>query len=90
MQKRYCVKKFEEAGMETERAEHNVWQDSFWEQNIYTEEVLKQKLNCIHLNPFRAGLCTAAEDYPYSSYKNYYLGNSELIEIDSEWLSTPR
>ena len=31
------VEKFEEAGTETERAEYKVWQDSFWEQNIFTE-----------------------------------------------------
>lgn len=84
------VKRFEEAGTETERAEYKVWQDSFWEQGIYTEEFLKQKLNYIHLNPVRAGLCTVAEDYPFSSYRNYYLGSSELIEIDTEWNPSPR
>jgi hypothetical protein len=84
------VNKFEVAGTETERAEYKVWQDSFWEQNIYTEEFLKQKLNYIHLNPVRAGLCATAADYPYSSYRNYYLGSNELIEIDSEWNPSPR
>jgi putative transposase len=64
------IKKFEEAGTETERAEYKVWQDSFWEQTIYKEEFLRQKLNYIHLNPVRAGLCASAEDYLYSSYRN--------------------
>jgi putative transposase len=79
------IKKFEEAGTETERAEYKVWQDSFWEQTIYTEDFLRQKLNYIHLNPVRSGLCASAEDYPYSSYRNYYLGDNSLIEIDNEW-----
>lgn len=79
------VKSFEEAGTETERAEYKVWQDSFWEQTIYTEEFLRQKLNYIHLNPVRAGIVTKVEEYPYSSYRNYYLGDNQLIEIDDDW-----
>ena len=78
------VKKFEEAGTETVRADYKVWQDSFWEQSIHTEKFLKQKLDYI-LNPVRAGIVKAAEDYPYSSYRNYYLGDNQLIEIDSHW-----
>jgi REP element-mobilizing transposase RayT len=79
------IKRFEEAGTATERAEYKVWQDSFWEQIIYTEEFLKQKLNYIHLNPVRAGMVKSAEEYPYSSYRNYYLGDNQLIDIDREW-----
>ncbi|MDQ2692752.1 MAG: transposase [Chloroflexota bacterium] len=79
------VVRFEKAGSETERAEYKVWQDSFWEQCIYTEDFLIQKLNYIHLNPVRAGICTTAAGYPYSSYRNYYSDDHQLIEIDSEW-----
>ena len=79
------VERFEQAGKETSRADYKVWQDSFWEQTIYTQKFLEQKLNYIHLNPVRAGICATAEDYPYSSYRNYYLGDIQLIEIDSEW-----
>ena len=79
------VKRFEDAGRETERADYKVWQDSFWEQSVYTENFLRQKLNYIHLNPVRAGLCAAAEDYLYSSYRKYYLDDERIIEIDKEW-----
>jgi putative transposase len=79
------VEKFEQAGTETERAEYKVWQDSFWEQCIYTEEFLKPKLDYIHMNPIRAGIVENAVDYPYSSYRNYYLNDHQLIEIDSHW-----
>ena len=80
------IKLFEAAGTEIERAEYKVWQDSFWEQSIYTEKFLRQKLDYIHLNPVRAGIVDAAENYPYSSYRNYYLGDNQLIEIDSHWI----
>ena len=83
--KQEWVSMFQQAGSETDRAEHKVWQDSFWEQCIYTEDFLKQKLDYIHLNPVRAGLVETAADYPYSSFRNYYLGDNQLIEIDSHW-----
>lgn len=79
------VQEFEKAGNETGRADFKVWQDSFWEQCIYTEDFLRQKLNYIHLNPVRAGIVNDAADYPYSSYRNYYLSDNHLIEIDSDW-----
>jgi putative transposase len=79
------VSQFEQAGSTTDRAEHKVWQDSFWEQCIYTEDFPRQKLNYIHLNPVRAGIVKDAAEYPYSSYRNYYLGDKQLIEIDSQW-----
>jgi REP element-mobilizing transposase RayT len=79
------IERFEEAGNETKRADHKVWQDSFWEQDIFTRKFLEQKLNYIHMNPVRAGICANVEDYPYSSYRNYYLHDNQFIEIDSEW-----
>ena len=79
------IEAFEQAGDDTGRAEFKVWQDSFWEQCIYTEDFLRQKLNYIHLNPVRAGIVKSAEEYPYSSYRNYYLNDNQLIEIDSQW-----
>lgn len=79
------LEKFEQAGSETERAEYKVWQDSFWEQSIYTEAFLKQKLDYIHSNPVRAGIVKSADQYPYSSFRNYHLNDNQLIEIDSHW-----
>ena len=76
---------FNQAGSETDRAEYKVWQDSFWEQCIYSEDFLKQKLDYIHKNPARAGLVENAADYPYSSYRNYFLNDHQLIEIDNYW-----
>lgn len=51
----------------------------FWERNslsvpIWTEAVLIQKLNYIHLNPVRAGLCRQPENYYYSSARYYKTG----------------
>jgi putative transposase len=44
----------------------------FWERNslaidLYTPAVFQQKIDYIHYNPVKAGLCNLPEEYPYSS-----------------------
>ncbi len=51
----------------------------FWERNpltveIWSEKVLLQKLNYIHENPVRAGICRYPAHYKYSSALFYYSG----------------
>ncbi len=51
----------------------------FWERNalsvpVWTEAVLLQKLDYIHQNPVKAGLCLNATDYYYSSARYYDIG----------------
>ncbi|NJN96148.1 MAG: transposase [Anaerolineales bacterium] len=77
---------FEQAGEQTGRSDNKVWQDSYWDENVYTERFLRQKLNYVHRNPLRAGLVERVVDYPYSSYRNYELGEKWMIEIDRGWL----
>lgn len=51
----------------------------FWERNslsveLRSSKVFNQKLEYIHNNPIKAGLCTNVEDYHYSSAKFYATG----------------
>ncbi len=51
----------------------------FWERNslsieLRSSKVFNQKLEYIHYNPVKAGLCTLPEDYYYSSAKFYTTG----------------
>ena len=55
----------------------------FWERNplgieLYTNPVFMQKLEYIHLNPVKAGLCKLPEEYFYSSAKFYHTGIDEF------------
>ncbi len=77
---------FQESGEETKRAEKKVWQDSFWEQSVYTDKFMREKLNYIHMNPVRAGLVDEPSKYPYASYRNYESDDNTLIEIDKDWI----
>jgi putative transposase len=59
----------------------------FWERNplsvdLYSPSVMYQKLEYIHENPVRAGLCSIPEDYKYSSASFYETGETEWV-----WLS---
>jgi putative transposase len=60
---------------------HQVWQEGFHPQQIYSEEVLRQKVDYLHHNPVRAGLVTRVEDWFNSSARNY-AGLPAAIEID--------
>jgi putative transposase len=60
---------------------YQVWQEGFHPQEITSERMLRQKMEYIHHNPVRAGLVDKAEDWPYSSARNY-LGLAGLLEID--------
>ena len=51
----------------------------FWERNalsieIWSEKVLLEKLNYMHENPVRAGICRFPEDYKYTSAQFYSTG----------------
>src|SRR2546423_12625946 len=55
----------------------------FWKRNarsieLYTEEVFLQKLDYLHWNPVKAGLCCLPEEYKYSSAKFYLAGVDEF------------
>ncbi len=79
------VEAFRQAGEETGRSENKVWQDSYWDVNVFTAPFLRQKLQYMHENPIRAGLVKNPGDYPYSSYRNYELREEWMIQIDRDW-----
>lgn len=77
---RFCA-----SGAASGRSEHKVWQASFWEQDVYSVNYMREKLVYLHRNPVRAGLVTKPEDYPYSSYRTYLTDEQWLIEVDRKW-----
>ncbi|MEP7164256.1 MAG: transposase [Ferruginibacter sp.] len=55
----------------------------FWKRRslgieLFTPKVYRQKLNYIHNNPVKAGLCKYPEQYHYSSAEFYYTGIDEF------------
>jgi len=54
----------------------SLWQKSFYDFIVYSEEKCREKLNYIHANPIRKGLVKDLRDYRFSSI-NY----SEKLDI---------
>jgi REP element-mobilizing transposase RayT len=50
---------------------YQVWMRRSLSISLWSERVFTQKLDYIHNNPVKAGLCKNAEDYPYSSARYY-------------------
>jgi len=73
-----------------QRHEHSVWQD-IQAKNIYSMDVLRQKMEYIHQNPVAKDWMLAEDraDYPYSSARYYDYGRKPVIEIKdiNEWLT---
>jgi putative transposase len=51
---------------------YRLWQPGFYDFNIYSEGKLLEKLNYMHNNPVKAGLVSSAQDYVWSSCKEYF------------------
>ena len=71
------------------RHEHSIWQD-IQAKNIYSMDVLQQKLEYIHQNPVAKewNLVKDRADYPYSSAGYYDYRRKPIIKITdiNEWL----
>ena len=64
---------------------HQVWQESFKALPLWSAWLIWQKINYIHNNPIKAGLVRSAGDYRWSSFRSFYFGECEPIEVDKDW-----
>ncbi len=53
------------------KQEHQIWTHDNHAELIYSQKFIEQKIEYIHKNPIRAGIVSRAEDYIYSSARNY-------------------
>jgi putative transposase len=53
---------------------YNFWQRDSLNIELFTAAVFNQKLNYIHYNPVKAGICSLPEEYHYSSALFYEKG----------------
>src|ERR1700687_4255638 len=69
-------------------AEHidsgHLWQKRHYDRNIRTYSDFMEKLRYIHRNPVKRGLCEKPDDWPWSSFRHYALGESGIVEVESE------
>ncbi|MEO6638378.1 MAG: transposase [Ginsengibacter sp.] len=71
--KEWMVKIFKEAGeLNSRNSNYQFWRQDNEPKIIYTPEFARQKLEYIHNNPVDAGIVEKAEEYVYSSARDYY------------------
>ena len=82
--KEWMINIFKASGNENSRnIDYQFWQQDNQPKIILTPSFAAQKLNYIHNNPVDAGIVDKAEEYIYSSAKDYYSGKqSGLIQIE--------
>jgi REP element-mobilizing transposase RayT len=76
---------FAEAGKEFKDQTRRFWTKRFDDQVIRNQRMFMAKLNYIHNNPVKAGLVRCAEDYKYSSARNYVNGDHSVIFVDTAY-----
>ena len=57
------------------------WQRRYFDMNVYSRYMLRQKLDYIHANPVKEKLVTHPKDWPWSSWAAY-AGKPALLSID--------
>ena len=78
------IRIFKEAGeLNSRNTSYQFWKQDNEPKVIYTPEFAAQKLEYIHNNPVDAGIVEKAEEYIYSSARDYYYGKQcGLIKIE--------
>lgn len=61
---------------------YRLWQRRFFPFNVYSRKKVEEKLNYMHNNPVTRGLVKQPGDWPYSSWRFYFLGDASLLAMD--------
>ncbi len=82
--KEWMISMFKAAGNTNSRnTYYQFWQQDNQPKIILTPSFAAQKLNYIHYNPVESGIVEKAEEYIYSSAKDYFLGKQcGLLQIE--------
>ncbi len=63
-----------------------VWQKRFYDFNVRTEQKQIEKLRYMHRNPVKRGLVEKPEQWEWSSFRSYLLGETGLVRVKfQEW-----
>ena len=69
-------------GEEPQRA---FWQARFYDFNVWTAKKRVEKLRYMHRNPVKRGLVESPEQWRWSSYRRYLLGEVGLVQVNVGW-----
>jgi putative transposase len=61
------------------------WQARFYDFNVWTTKKRVEKLRYMHRNPVKRGLMESAEQWRWSSYRFYLLGEAGPVGVNVGW-----
>jgi putative transposase len=61
------------------------WQSRFYDFNVWTQKKRVEKIRYMHDNPVKRGLVAEPEDWRWSSYRFYLLGEPGLVRVNEGW-----
>lgn len=79
------LKIFQESAEGINDQKKKLWMQRFDDEVIRNQQMFWAKLNYIHNNPLKAGLVSRAEDYKYSSARNYINKDQSVLDVDVEY-----
>jgi putative transposase len=59
-----------------------VWNRRGYDMNIWSEKKRVEKIDYMHNNPVKRGLVAQPGDWPWSSWRFYYLEDSSVLSMD--------
>ena len=75
---------------EREAGKMPFWQTRYFDHNVRNEEGFITQLRYIHRNPVKRGLCARPEDWAWSSFRAWALGEAGIVEVESELFAARR
>lgn len=75
---------FKDAASGIKDQDRKLWMKRFDDEVIRDQKMFWTKLNYIHKNPVKSGLVLKAEDYKYSSARNYAFNDHSVLEVNTE------
>ena len=70
--------------------EQPFWMERYFDHNVRNHAGFVTQLRYIHRNPVNRGLCKNKEHWPWSSFRAWALGESGVVEVESEMLAAQR
>ena len=65
--------------------QYALWLKEFFPVELWSLKFIQQKLQYIHNNPVRAGLCAHPADWKWSSYRAYFPHEPGSVPLDIDW-----
>ncbi|HEY8935521.1 MAG TPA: transposase [Cyclobacteriaceae bacterium] len=80
--KHWLLRLFKSAALNsTKHIKYKFWQNEYHPVELFSNEMVDQKLEYVHDNPVKEGIVDKPEDYLYSSARDY-AGTKGLLEIE--------